>query len=149
VRANQSRASPSADVRASEATPGLMPEQAFPSARGERISPTRLGHSAFGSGMAHHAPHLPFAIPAGISSTGWKGVLRLDRRERGSRRGAAIRAGATVGFGPRLKFHTVLRQCGRDCRLLCPAEKVSQGMSRHDISSDRRPRRSRRTGAKA
>jgi hypothetical protein len=32
--------------RASEATAGLMPEPAFPSARGERVSPTHLGHSA-------------------------------------------------------------------------------------------------------
>ena len=72
-----------------------------------------------------HSRHCPSRTWA--AQSGGKASFDSIVAKRGSRQGAAVRAGATVGFGRTLKFHTVLRQCGRDCRLLCLAEKVSQG----------------------
>ena len=71
--------------------------------RRRRSFSSHSSRSASTAGTGLHAPHLPFAIPARISSIGWKGVLRLDRSERGSRQGAAIRAGATRWLWPKIE----------------------------------------------
>src|SRR6476620_9002679 len=69
---------PTAPIRANEPTAGLMPGPTFPSARGERLSPTQMSHSALAAGTTVLAPHLPFANPVGNGSVGWKADIRSD-----------------------------------------------------------------------
>ena len=44
---------------------------------GRSLDRTDTSHSLSAAGMRGHAPHLPFAIPAGIGSNGWKPDIRV------------------------------------------------------------------------
>ena len=52
-----------------------------PEPRRRSLDPTDTGRSALVAGTGLHAPHLPFAIPAGIGSIGWKAVPRYCRSD--------------------------------------------------------------------